>query len=173
MRGIYLFDACEDEHLDDDSADGEAKISLNAMPDTCTLETKRLLRLCVGSDSHYLGRLQLHSLLHGGSSCSSPEPDPHDQGWHDFRVANGERLPCLGIFSVPSFSIDGEPFCIDFLIIALEGYKKVLGCNWLHTLEPIVWDVSCLSVVSWWLDHQFMWIGLGALYDVSPLNKDG
>lgn len=39
-----------------------------------------------------------------------------------------------------SFSIHGKLFCIYFLVIALEGYEVALGCNWLHTLGPIVWD---------------------------------
>jgi hypothetical protein len=44
-------------------------------------------------------------------------------------VANGKRLSCLGVCSALSFSINDESFCIDFLIIALEGYEVVLGCN--------------------------------------------
>jgi hypothetical protein len=44
-------------------------------------------------------------------------------------VANGERLPCLGVCSVLSFSINDESFCIDFLIITLEGYELVLRYN--------------------------------------------
>jgi hypothetical protein len=38
----------------------------------------------------------------------------------------------------------------------------VMGCNWLHTLGPIVWDFSRLSMAFWWLDHRVKWTGLGA-----------
>jgi hypothetical protein len=78
-------------------------------------------------------------------------------------VANDERLPCLGVCSMLSFSINDEPFYIDFLIIALEGYEVVLGCNWLRTLRPIVWDFSHLSMVFWWLDRWVKWTGLPPL----------
>jgi hypothetical protein len=44
-------------------------------------------------------------------------------------VANDERLPCLRVCSVLLFSINDKLFCIDFLIIALEGYEVVLRCN--------------------------------------------
>jgi hypothetical protein len=44
----------------------------------------------------------------------------------------------------------------------LEGYEMVMGCNWLHTLGPIVWDFSRLSMAFWWLDHRVKWTGLGA-----------
>jgi hypothetical protein len=36
-------------------------------------------------------------------------------------VANGEMLPWLGVCPALSFSINGETFCINFLIIAPEG----------------------------------------------------
>jgi hypothetical protein len=36
----------------------------------------------------------------------------------------------------------------------MESYEMVLGCNWLCTLGPIVWDFSCLSMAFWWLDHR-------------------
>jgi hypothetical protein len=75
-------------------------------------------------------------------------------------VANDERLPCLGVCSMLSFPINDEPFYIDFLVIALEGYEVVLGCNWLRTLRPIVWDFSHLSMVFWWLDRWVKWTGL-------------
>jgi hypothetical protein len=64
-------------------------------------------------------------------------------------VANGERLPCLRVYSTLSFSINGESFCIDFLVIALEGYEVVLRYNWLHTLRPNILDFSCLSMAFW------------------------
>jgi hypothetical protein len=38
----------------------------------------------------------------------------------------------------------------------------VLGCNWLRTLGPIIWDFSLLSMTFWWLDHRVKWTGLGA-----------
>jgi hypothetical protein len=77
-------------------------------------------------------------------------------------LANGERLPYLGVRSALPFAINIELFCIDFLGIALEGYEMVLGCNWLRTLRAIIWDFSRLSMAFWWLDHRVKWTGLGA-----------
>jgi hypothetical protein len=71
-------------------------------------------------------------------------------------------LPCLGVCSALPLAINGELYYIDFLVIALEGYEMVLGCNWLRTLGPIVWDFSRLSMAFWWLDHWVMWTGLAA-----------
>jgi hypothetical protein len=44
-------------------------------------------------------------------------------------VANGEKLPYLGVCSVLPFAINDELFYINFLIIALESYEMVLRCN--------------------------------------------
>jgi hypothetical protein len=44
-------------------------------------------------------------------------------------VANGERMPCVGVCLMLSFTIHDEVFCMDFFIIALEGYEVMLGCN--------------------------------------------
>jgi hypothetical protein len=81
MWGIYL-DVREDEHPDDDNIDSEAEISLHALYGAYTTETMRL-PVSVGSGSHHLDRLQLHSLLHGGSCCPLLEPNTHSQGQHD------------------------------------------------------------------------------------------
>jgi hypothetical protein len=64
-------------------------------------------------------------------------------------VANGKRLPCLGVCLTLSFSINDESFCIDFLIITLESYEVVLRCC---ALEPI-WT-SHASMAFWWLDRR-------------------
>lgn len=61
-----------------------------------------------------------------------------------------------------SFSIHTKPLYIDFLVIALKGYEAVLGCNWLRTLGPIVWDFTHLSMKFWRLDHRVKWVGIGS-----------
>jgi hypothetical protein len=153
-----LLDTGEDKHPDDDS---KAVICRNALHGTCMGETMRLaisvrdqtLTSLVDSDStdcfmvaQVTCRLNLTPTAKDGMTVG---------------VANDERLPCLGVCSKLSFSINGESFCIDFLINALEGYKVVLECNWLRDLEPIVWDFSHLSMAFWWLDHRVKWTGLG------------
>jgi hypothetical protein len=114
-------------HPDVTDNDSEAEISLNARSGTYTGETMRLISLC---------RTTLTSLVDSGSihcfmaaqvaQCLNLTPlkDGMTVG-----VANGERLPCLGVCSVLSFSINDESFCIDCLIITLEGYEVVLRYN--------------------------------------------
>jgi hypothetical protein len=162
MRDIYLLDINEDEQPDDDSLDSEADISLHTLSGACTAETMRLpvsmqdqsLITLIDSGSthcfmvaHVTHRLNLTPTAKDGITVG---------------VANGERLPCLGVCSALPLAINGELYYIDFLVIALEGYEMVLGCNWLRTLGPIVWDFSRLSMAFWWLDHWVMWTGLAA-----------
>jgi hypothetical protein len=44
-------------------------------------------------------------------------------------VANGERLPYLGVCSALPFSINSELFCIDFIVIALEVMRWCSGAT--------------------------------------------
>jgi hypothetical protein len=77
-------------------------------------------------------------------------------------VANGE-LPCVRVCLALSFTIHDEVFCMDFFVIALEGYEVVLGCNWLRTLGPIIWNFDILGMAFWRHDHRIKWIGEGAV----------
>jgi len=77
-------------------------------------------------------------------------------------VANGDRMPCLGIAPATSFSIDGEEFTSDFFVLPLGGYDVVLGTAWLTSLGPILWDFRRLTLAFWRTDHQVCWQGSGA-----------
>ena len=68
-------------------------------------------------------------------------------------VANGERMPCLNIYRVAAFSIDGETFSTDFFALPLAGYDVVLGTDWLASLGPILWDFGALTMSFWHRDH--------------------
>jgi hypothetical protein len=37
-----------------------------------------------------------------------------------------------------SSSVLAQEFDIDFYIIPLAGFEMVLGCQWLHTLRPVL-----------------------------------
>jgi hypothetical protein len=109
--------------------DSGIEISLNALSDMSTGQTMRLgvamrnqtLVALVDSGSthcfmaeHMARHLELRPISTTGMTVG---------------VANGERLPCVGVCPTLSFSIHGEVFCMDFFIIALDGYEVVLGCN--------------------------------------------
>jgi hypothetical protein len=137
----------EDLSPDNDSIDSEAEIALHAQSGACT-----------GSDSHHLceGSTHYFMVAHVARhlNLTLTAKDNMTVG-----VPNSERLPYLGVCSALPFSINGELFCIDFFIIALEGYEVVLRCNWLRTLGPIVWDFSRFSMAFWWLDHWVQFSG--------------
>jgi hypothetical protein len=59
-------------------------------------------------------------------------------------------------------SIGSERFVIDMFIIPLGGCEMVLGCQWLRTLEPILWDFERLAMSFWRSDHRVQWVGLDA-----------
>jgi hypothetical protein len=67
-------------------------------------------------------------------------------------VTNGERLPCLGVYSALSVFVHSKPFCIDFLIITLVGYMR--WCSGVTGCAPS-------STSFWRLDNRVTWTGLG------------
>lgn len=74
-------------------------------------------------------------------------------------VTNGERVPSMGICKEVHLVIDREEFIIDLYTIPLEGYDMVLGCDWLRTLGPMLWDFDRLTMMFWRHDHRVMWVG--------------
>lgn len=75
-------------------------------------------------------------------------------------VANGDRVPCPGVYRAVQFTIDGEPFTTDFFALPLAGYDVVLGTDWLAALGPILWDFSTLTMSFWHGDHRVSWSGV-------------
>lgn len=61
-------------------------------------------------------------------------------------VANGKRVPSSGVCGAIPILIGQERFYVDIFMIALNGYEMVLGCQWLRTLGPILWDFTVKSV---------------------------
>jgi hypothetical protein len=77
-------------------------------------------------------------------------------------IANGDHVPCDGVCTNVPICIDTECFDIDVFVIALEGYEMVLGCQWLRTLGPILWDFDRMSMSFWRADHRVQWFDLDA-----------
>ena len=69
-------------------------------------------------------------------------------------VANGDHVPCPGVYRGAPFSINGEAFSTDFYTFPLAGYDVVLGTQWLATLGTILWDFGSLTMSFWHGDHQ-------------------
>lgn len=56
-------------------------------------------------------------------------------------------------------SINQEHFILDLLTIPLGGFDIVLGVQWLHSLGPIVWDFSLLTM-RYQRQGQITWRGV-------------
>lgn len=70
--------------------------------------------------------------------------EPHVSLW--VIVANGRRLQCLGVCRKIIITLGDHPFCVDFLVIPLQGFGAVMCVNWLRNLGPIQWDFSTMSM---------------------------
>lgn len=69
-------------------------------------------------------------------------------------VANGDRVPCVGLCSKVTLQVGEEDFSIDCFTIPLDSFELVLGIQWLRTLGLITWDFELLSMSFWRTDHQ-------------------
>ena len=53
-------------------------------------------------------------------------------------MANGEHVPCSGMYRRALFSIDGDVFTTNFFALPLAGYDVVLSTQWLASLGPVL-----------------------------------
>jgi hypothetical protein len=140
MRGIYLLEVDGEIDVDDNADNNDVNISLNALTGLASPITMHLgltlqehnVRVLVDSgsthcfiDSDTASRLGLRPRLRPSMTIG---------------VANGDRIPCEGLCAALPIQIGDEHFAINFYIIPLSGYQVVLGCQWLRTLGPIIWD---------------------------------
>ena len=160
---LFLVDLAED---DDAAAAAMApamedapQISLHAIAGVHMDETMQVhLRL---------GDSTLLALLDSGSTHSFIAEDVarrtslqlQPRGALRVTVANGERVPCPGIYRAAPFTIDDEAFAADFYALPLAGYDTVLGTHWMASLGPILWDFSALTMSFWHRDHKVCWQG--------------
>ena len=101
-----------------------------------------------------LGRYTVIVLVDSGSTHNFLQEEvankigllPDKLGQLDVRGASGEKLSsprkCYGV----QLRLQGIPIVADFYILQLEGYKVVVGAQWLQTLGPILWDFRKLQM---------------------------
>jgi hypothetical protein len=65
-------------------------------------------------------------------------------------VANGDHVPCPGMYRGTTFSINGEAFYGDFFTLPLASYGNAVVVS----LGPILWDSDALTMSFWRIDHQ-------------------
>ncbi|KAG8481367.1 hypothetical protein CXB51_026117 [Gossypium anomalum] len=74
-------------------------------------------------------------------------------------VANGERVPSIGICKSVQFVVANDNFQADFYTIPLEGFDMILGVKWLCTLGSILWDFSSLTMQFAINKKKILWQG--------------
>ena len=140
MKGIYLMELDDSVAVDDTASNEDLGISLHALTGIMMAETMHLATTLAGST--------LRALVDSGSTHSFIATSVADRLGISYTprpglsvgVANGERVQCAGICTTASFSIGHERFVVDLYVLQLEEYDLVLGCQWLQTLGPILWD---------------------------------
>ena len=61
-------------------------------------------------------------------------------------VANGQQLTCSTMCKDFSWSLLGQTFTADVLLVPLGSCEMILGVQWLATLGPILWDFEELKM---------------------------
>ncbi|RLN06997.1 uncharacterized protein C2845_PM11G15240 [Panicum miliaceum] len=161
MRGIYMLEVTDDcacQATDDD----EVEISLSALTGVQNGSTFSLATTV--SDS------TIPALVDSGSThCFIATTTAARVGLHpvprpglSVAVANGEQVPVSGVCRATPVRIGDDMFFIDIYVIPLARHQMVLGCQWLHTLGPILWDFQLKSMTFWNGNHHVKWFGTGA-----------
>jgi hypothetical protein len=149
----------DDEAPDEEPVADEPNISVHAIAGIRVNETMQV-RL-------NLGGVSLLALLDSGSTHNFISEEAALRaalpltpgGTVRVTVANGDHVPCPGVYRSTKFSINKEVFTADFYALALAGYDVVLGTQWLASLGPILWDFAALTLSFWRGDHQVCWRG--------------
>ncbi|KAI4340489.1 hypothetical protein MLD38_025318 [Melastoma candidum] len=61
-------------------------------------------------------------------------------------VANGERLFCNSMLKAFRWSMQGEEYEADMLIMPMKGCEVILGMEWLNSLGRVMWDFPSLTM---------------------------
>jgi hypothetical protein len=113
------------------------------------IRTSEMMQVCI-----QLGSVSLLALLDSGSThnfiaeeaASRTSLQLRTGGKLQVTVANGDHVPCPGVYRGATFSINGEAFFGDFFALPLAGYDVVLGTQWLASLGPFLWDFGALTM---------------------------
>jgi hypothetical protein len=163
MKGIFWMELDTDdndaEHSDASAADPE--ISTNAITGIQTSSMLQLATVVHVVGLHWWTRAPpIRSSTAAVAARVGLVPEPC--AGLSVGVPNGDRVPCAGICRNVAIFIGHEEFAVDLFVIQLGGFDIVLGCEWLRTLGPILWDLNVLSMAFWRHDHRVQWFGVNA-----------
>nr|CAB3465822.1 unnamed protein product [Digitaria exilis] len=163
-KGVYYLDLAIDDDLGDDTSDEDMRISL----------TFQLHATIQGSSTTALVDSRSTHCFVAASVAERMGLVPNPRPGLSVGVANGDRVPSSSVCPVVPVDIHGELFSIDLYVIPLDSYGFILGCDWLRSLGPILWDLSTLSMDFWCHDHKVHWHGVseGSLPRLSMMQLD-
>jgi len=113
----------DDKSADDEPSSEEPAISLHTIAGIRTGDTMKV--------PLSLGTTMIQELLDSGSThnfvseAAAAGLQFQARTGMKVSVANGERLPCLGVYRSASFTINAEPFTADLFVLPLAGYDSV------------------------------------------------
>ena len=151
-KNLFLIEGCWPEEdsgeeigdIKEKEDNDELEISLHAMAGSSTPQTMQIHGV--------INQQSLVVLINSGSTHNFIEERLAEklgltynmEERFNVKVACGERISCKGRCIGVQVRIQGVTLDIDFYLLPLEGYKVVLGAQWLRTLGMIEWDFSKL-----------------------------
>jgi len=159
-KGVYYQLDADALTSEDSSSNDDLKISVAAITGIQTSATLQLTAtLQEASTVALIDSGSTHSFIDESTARRLglvPTPRPG----LSVGVANGDRVAAAGVCKAVHISIGTEEFVVDLFVIPLGSVNIVLGCDWLRTLGPILWDCTNLTMVFWWHDRRVSWCGL-------------
>ncbi|XP_016665517.2 uncharacterized protein [Gossypium hirsutum] len=157
-KRLFWIEVPDIEDEQDDEVD-DLEISLHAIRGTCNSSTMQLTTKMSGKTVLVLvDSGSTHNFLREGLVPRLGLKKQKKSGLQ-VCVANGERVPSIGICKTVQFVVANDNFQADFYTIPLEGFDMILGVKWLCTLGPILWDFSSLTMQFAVNKKKILWQG--------------
>jgi hypothetical protein len=169
MKGIYFLEIADREESGDEQQDDDMTISVCTLTSSRSSSTLQLAMVVHGVLLEALVDSRSTHLFMDATTTDRLGLRIEELPGLTVGVANGDRVRALGVCRDISICIDAEDFTINMYVICLGGYELVLGCEWLRSLGPMLWDLSCLTMAFCHHDHKVHWRSISArLSRVSP-----
>nr|GMC74159.1 uncharacterized protein LOC109155092 [Ipomoea batatas] len=163
-RQLYMLGIVEeDDHPPDDAFDEfEPEISLHAITGVNHSHMMKIRLLVAGTQiTALVDTGSTHNFINATTATRLHLPITGRTGLQ-VAVANGERLPSLGLCEQVLLQAETFSFLANLFVIPLSGVELVLGIKWLRTLGPIWWDFEALQMSFVWKGQRVALSGISA-----------
>ena len=138
----------------------EPEISLLAVTGICTAQTMQMkVRIGTFEGIALFDTGSTHNFLNKACVAAVNLPIQPHSGLR-VKVANGDRLDCMGLCTNTQMTIAPSTFAVDFYIIPLSGFDVILGMQWLSTLGSVLWNFAQMQFSYWAHNTRITWTGL-------------